>query len=83
MKPDIRVTDHAVLRYLERAHGLDVEAIRNHLAGRAMTGVQLGASAVIIEGVKLILKDGVLITVYKLGWPSWSSEPQGGHDASI
>lgn len=83
MKTDIRVTDHAVLRYLERAHGLDIEAVRDHLAGRAMTGVQLGASAVIIEGVKLILKDSVLITVYKHRWPSWRAEQSGGRDASI
>lgn len=83
MKPEIRVTDHAVLRYLERAHGLDIEAVRSHLAGRAMTGVQLGASAVIIEGVKLILKDSVLITVYKLSWPSWRAEQSGGRDVSI
>lgn len=26
------VTDHAVLRYLERCHGLDVEALRERLA---------------------------------------------------
>lgn len=83
MKAEIRVPDHAVLRYLERAHGLDIAAVRNHLAGRAMTGVQLGACAVIIEGVKLVLKDGVLITVYKLGWPSCRVEQSGGNDVLI
>lgn len=83
MKTDIRVTDHAVLRYLERAHGLDVEAVRKHLAGRAMTGIQLGASAVIIEGVKLVLKDSVLITVYKQRWPSLRSEQSGVRNAAI
>lgn len=29
---ELRVSDHAVLRYLERAHGLDIEAVRRHIA---------------------------------------------------
>ncbi|RJG46461.1 hypothetical protein [Mesorhizobium sp. DCY119] len=72
MKPPIRVTDHAVLRYLERAHGLDVEAVRNHLASRVTNGVRLGAIGVTIENVKLVIKrhaDSVsVVTALKAGW---------------
>lgn len=51
------ISDHAVLRWLERCHGLNVSAIREHLAGRAMTGAELGATAVRIEGIKMLLTD--------------------------
>jgi hypothetical protein len=75
---EVRVSDHAVLRYLERAHGLDVEAVRQHLAGLAVNGARLGAAAVIVERVKLVLRpsreDGgastTLVTVWKANWPS-------------
>lgn len=70
MKHLVHVTDHAVLRYLERAHGLDVDAVRKHLAGRAMTGAQLGATGVVIEGVKLVLHDTHVVTVIERQWPS-------------
>ncbi|MDJ1463426.1 hypothetical protein [Nitratireductor sp. GZWM139] len=55
MSKSVHVTDHAVLRYLERAHGLDVEAVRRHLAGRVLRGARLGAVSVKIENVKLVL----------------------------
>jgi N6-adenosine-specific RNA methylase IME4 len=32
-KEPINVTDHAICRYLERAYGFNVEAIREHIAG--------------------------------------------------
>lgn len=55
----VKVTDHAVLRYLEREHGLDVAAVRAHLAGRARNGAELGAIAVQVEHVKLVLSSNV------------------------
>lgn len=57
------VTDHAVLRYLERAHGVDVAAIRAHIAGLVATGVERGALAVKAENVRFLLIDGRVITV--------------------
>lgn len=75
---DIRVSDHAVLRYLERAHGLDVAAVRAHLAGLAVTGARLGAAGVIVEKVKLVLVPDehgpvdrtVVTTVIPVNWPT-------------
>ncbi|MHB2265832.1 hypothetical protein [Aliihoeflea sp. PC F10.4] len=55
MKP-IHITDHAMLRYLERAHGLDIEAVRLHLEKRAVNAVRLGAVAVTVENVKLVIE---------------------------
>jgi len=71
----VHVSDHAVLRYLERAHGLDVDAIRRHLAGRVAGGAKLKAAAVTVEHVKLVLEhrmDGsaTVTTALKVNWPS-------------
>lgn len=70
----IRVTDHAVLRYLERAHGLDVDAVRRHLSGKVETGARLGAVGVTIENVKFVLEhsqiEAVVVTALKPYWPA-------------
>lgn len=76
MTGPIRVTDHAVLRYLERAHGLDVAAVRRHLSGKVEKGARLGAVGVTIENVKLVLEQGendiAVVTALKPHWPSRS-----------
>lgn len=70
----VRVSDRAVLRYLERAYGLDVKVLRRHLAGRAANGARLGAVGVAIDNVKLVLRatavDTVVVTVLPAGRPA-------------
>ena len=56
------VTDHAVLRYLERGHGLDVSFFRDHIAELCATGARYGACAVAAENVKFVLVDGRVVT---------------------
>lgn len=69
----LHVSDHAVLRYLERRHGLDIEAVRSHLAGLAINAAELGAVAVQAEAVRLFLRDTdvgrdrVMVTVATVG----------------
>ncbi|EAU40183.1 hypothetical protein FP2506_11522 [Fulvimarina pelagi HTCC2506] len=52
----MRVSDHAVLRYLEREHGLDVSAVRQHLADTARPAAEIGAIAVQVEKVRLLFQ---------------------------
>lgn len=54
----LHVSDHAVLRYLERAHGLDIDAVRRHLAGLALPAAEVGAIALQVETVKLVFEVG-------------------------
>ena len=54
---DLYVSDRAVLRYLERRHGMDIEAIRGHLASKAINAARLGAISLQVENVRLILRD--------------------------
>lgn len=53
----VDVSDHAILRFLEREHDIDVEAIRKHISGLAQNGAQLSAVSVSIGRGKLVLKD--------------------------
>lgn len=57
---ELHVSDHAVLRYLQRRHGIDTEAVRRHLAGLTLNGAQLGAMAVRAEDVRIFLRDADL-----------------------
>lgn len=57
------VTDHAVLRYLERVHGLDVDFFRGVIAAQVAEGVRYGATAVHVDGVKFVLVGASVVTV--------------------
>lgn len=56
------VTDHAVLRFLERRHGLDVEAVRNEIQNICTTGVRFGAAKVIAHGMKFVIHGEDVVT---------------------
>lgn len=56
------VTDHAVLRYLERGHGIDIGHFRQHIAELCANGARYGAFAVATENVKFVLVDGRVVT---------------------
>lgn len=62
------VTDHAVLRYLERAKGVDVRAIRRHIADLVRRGVEKQGDAVVVEGVKFVLVENRVVTVLDRRW---------------
>lgn len=59
------VSDHAVLRWLERVAGVDVEAVRRHLSVDAVdTAAKIGCGTVIMgDGVRLKLTGDVVSTV--------------------
>ncbi len=61
------ISDHAVLRFLECCHGLDVEAIRAEIRNSVQTGVRYGAAAVIADGVKYVLREETVVTVHQRG----------------
>lgn len=57
------VSDHAVLRYLERAYGLDVDAVRAEMMTAIPIAIAFGARTVICHGVRLIIsEDGCVVT---------------------
>lgn len=63
-----RVSDHAVLRYLERVKGVDIEAIRREiLSETVLAAIKIGCRAVEIEGHKFTIVDGCITTCLPAG----------------
>jgi hypothetical protein len=57
MPEGLRISDHAVLRYLERAGGFEIEALRQALQNRVARSALPGAASVLIDGFRFVLKD--------------------------
>ena len=62
-KEPVRVTDHAVLRYLERAMGLNIEIVREHIQHVCAGPAAVGASCLRSEGVRFEIQNNTVITV--------------------
>jgi hypothetical protein len=59
----LRVTDHAVLRYLERGMGLNVEIVREHIAAVCAGPAAFGAVCVRSESLRFEIVHGAVTTV--------------------
>lgn len=59
------ISDHAVLRYLERVKGVDVESIRKEMNSPALrAAVEIGATSVKLGcGARLRIKGDTVVTV--------------------
>lgn len=63
-KPLHPVTDHAVIRYLERVIGVDIESIRRKIGRRVDLAAQNGASGAVVDGfVYKLSETGTVVTV--------------------
>ncbi|ANT39891.1 hypothetical protein RGUI_0821 [Rhodovulum sp. P5] len=69
-KPPFEVSDHAVLRYLERAMGVDVEGTRRRI-GRAVAVAEghEGITGVLVGGMRFRLRGKIVVTVEPTQWP--------------
>jgi hypothetical protein len=61
------VSDHAILRFLERECGLDVEGLRDQLAEVTARGIAAGAPIVKWGGARFLISGGVVVTVLPRG----------------
>lgn len=62
------VTDHFLLRYIERVHGVDMQKLREHvLTDKMKLALKSGAKSVTTDGFRYIIEDGQLVTVYRKG----------------
>lgn len=70
----VDVSDHAVLRYLERVEGVDVAAVRRRIAAAVRISERHeGVSGVLHGGLRYKIRDGVVVTVL------FSSQPDLRH----
>jgi hypothetical protein len=63
----ITVSDHAVLRFLERHHGIDVEHVRQLIGACCQRGVEAGAPVVRVGKARFLLRGRVVVTCYPDG----------------
>lgn len=59
----ISITDHAVLRYLERGAGIDIERVRRGIRNKVAGGVNLGAKSVTVDGFGYRIECDRVVTV--------------------
>lgn len=59
-----RISDHAVLRFMERGMGFDIDALRRRLLNDTVkAAMKAGAKTVTVEGVRLVVQGNVITTV--------------------
>lgn len=54
MPSDIVVTDHALVRYLERHLGLSLDEYRKEIAALALPAAMTGAESVVVDNIRLV-----------------------------
>ncbi len=59
----VPVTDHAVLRFLERECGIDVDEVRRAIGEACTRGAAAGAPVVRIDRARFVLAGGKVVTV--------------------
>lgn len=59
----VQISDHALVRWLERVEGLDMEAWRAKLAEIAQPYADLKVKHAFVGGVWLVFQDNALVTV--------------------
>jgi hypothetical protein len=61
-KPIAYVTDHAVLRHLERVQGIDIESVRRELGLKVDAAIEAGAAATVADGIRYVLVEDRLVS---------------------
>ncbi len=71
MNRKVIVSDHAILRYLERVGGFDIPRLRREISDRVQAAADVGAGAVVIDGHSFLIDRGdygpVVVTVLPVG----------------
>ena len=68
MREGVIVSDHAVVRYLERRYGFDFEGVRMEIATPALrAAAEAGASGWKVEGGTFKIRDGTVVTYVASG----------------
>ena len=70
----VRVTDHAIIRYLERAGGFEIEKLRAEIAKKVHRCAPAGATGLVVDGVTFVIVEAeagaerVVTTVLDSDW---------------
>ncbi len=66
---EITISDHAIIRYLERVKGVDIAAIRAEMSSPALAVADEFGCPVLIgrNGERMVIREGVVVTVVAKG----------------
>ena len=71
MKRRLHITDHVVLRHLERVQGVDIESVRDEIARAvALAEGHQGACAVNVDGWSYRIEGDAVVTVRSVHQPN-------------
>ena len=69
--PEPRLSDHALLRWLERVKGVDVEAARREImTPQIIEALENGVKAITINGVRFVCRDATIVTTVEKSQPA-------------
>jgi len=60
---ELIISEHAILRYIERVLGIDIEEIKNKIVPNKDAIAELGNGVFTIDDFKIKVKDNVVVTV--------------------
>lgn len=63
MNRPVQVTDHAIVRYLERVKGMDIDGLRARIAKTCQRGADADAPSIQFKRHRYILSNSVVLTV--------------------
>jgi len=69
-KPVIHITDHALLRYLERVLGYDVETLRRQIGHEISARTSGDATSVKMDGYQYRIENKAVVTITSLNRPN-------------
>lgn len=61
-KGEIQISDHALIRYLERFVGVDVDSMRKELQKYIVPKIMKG-KVPFKDGLKFVIEDGIVVTI--------------------
>lgn len=69
-KPAIHITDHALLRYLERVLGYDVETLRRQIGHEIAARTSGDATSVKMDGYQYRIENKAVVTITSINRPN-------------
>lgn len=67
MSRPVFISDHALMRYIERVHGIDVEPLRKEIRAIVADAAAAGAARVKRGGFEYVIQDNTVTTVLPAG----------------
>ena len=65
MGKPVRVSDHAIVRYCERIHGVSLDFLRDEIRDLTQQAAELKATAVVRDGVRFVIQNHTIVTCYE------------------